>query len=157
MRVRPAVRHDLVPVRRVADAAHWETYAGLLKPDTIGRLLTRDFSPAALRRRLLGGGMLVVDRSEVVVAFVDFLVGTSDTAIHAIATEPKSRRHGAARALVEAVRGTRPTHPIRADVLLGNLDGERFYEACGFAPGEVLHGTLFGEDVVERRWWLAPG
>jgi hypothetical protein len=39
-------------------------------------------------------------------------------------------------------------------VLLGNLDGERFYESQGFAPGEIIEGTLFDEDVVERRWWL---
>lgn len=154
--MRAADRGDLIAIRQVADAAHWDTYEGLLKPDTIGRLLTRDYAPAALRRRLLRGSLLVAEAAESVIGFVDAHLDPEETRIATLATEPAHRRTGVATALVAAVREMRPDVPIRADVLLGNMHGERFYEALGFVPGEVLHGELFDEDVVERRWWLEP-
>jgi GNAT superfamily N-acetyltransferase len=155
MRVRPATRGDLLAIGRVADAAAWETYSGLLKPDTIGRLLSRDYSPAPLRRRLLRGGVKVADagRGEIL-GFVDSQRDRSSVVLNAISTEPAYRRGGVARTLLASVRVSSPRLPIYADVLLGNLDGERFYESQGFAPGEVMEGTLLGEDIVERRWWL---
>jgi len=157
MRVRPATRGDLLAIGRVADAAAWETYSGLLKPDTIGRLLSRDFSPAPLRRRLLRGGVKVADAGRGgILGFVDAELDRSRVQLNAISTEPAYRRGGIARVLLASVRASLPRLPICADVLLGNLDGERFYESQGFAPGEVIEGTLFGEDIVERRWWL-PG
>lgn len=156
MRVRPAERGDLIAIRQVADAAHWETYDGLLKPDTIGRMLTRDYSPAALRRRLLRGGLLLGEIEGQVIAFIDLDIASDQVRIISIATEPAYRRHGVARRLVNAAQQRWAGRPLGADVLLGNLDGERFYEALGFAPGEVLNSLLFDEDVVERRWWLAP-
>jgi ribosomal protein S18 acetylase RimI-like enzyme len=153
MRVRAARRGDLIAIRQVAAAAYWDTYSGLLKPDTIGRLLTRDYSPSALGRRLLRGGLIVAEGDGPIVGFVDAILDPAETRVTMIATDPGSRRRGVGTALVAAVRALRPECPIRADVLLGNLDGERFYEALGFAPGEILHGDLFDEDVVERRWW----
>ena len=155
MRVRPATRGDLLAIGRVADAAAWETYSGLLKPDTIARVLNRDYSPAPLRRRLLRGGVRVADAGRSgILGFLDWELDGARVWLTAISTEPAYRRSGIARAMLASVRASSPRLPISADVLLGNLDGERFYEAQGFAPGEVLEGTLFGEDVVERRWWL---
>jgi GNAT superfamily N-acetyltransferase len=154
MRVRTAERRDLIAIRQVADAAYWDTYSGLLKPDTIGRLLIRDYSPSALRRRLLRGGLFVAERDGRILGFVDAILDPAEARVTMIATDPGHRRRGVATALFDAVRSLCPECPMRADVLLGNLDGERFYEALGFAPGEILHGGLFDEDVVERRWWL---
>lgn len=154
MLVRSALRSDLLDLRRVADAAHWETYSGLLKPDTIGRLLNRDYSPSSLGRRLLRGGVLVGESAGHIVGFVDVSAEPGQTRVLAIATEPGFRRRGVATALIASVR--RPRLPMSADVLLGNIEGERFYEARGFVPGEIIHTLLFDQDVVERRWWLPP-
>ncbi|HSM02807.1 MAG TPA: GNAT family N-acetyltransferase [Acidimicrobiia bacterium] len=155
MRVRPATRSDLLAIGRVADAAAWETYSGLLKPDTIARLLNRDYSPSSLRRRLLRGGVKVADGGRAgLVGFLDSESGGLRVKVTAISTEPAYRRGGIGRALLASVRTSSPRLPICADVLLGNLDGERFYEAQGFSPGEVIEGTLFDEDIIERRWWL---
>lgn len=157
MRVRAATRGDLLAIGRVADAAAWETYSGLLKPDTIARLLSRDYSPAPLRRRLLRGGIRVADSGRAgILGFVDVDADAARVRLAAISTEPAYRRSGVARGLLAAARAASPRLPVCADVLLGNLDGERFYESQGFAPGEVIEGTLFDEDVIERRWWL-PG
>ena len=41
-----------------------------------------------------------------------------------------------------------------ADVILGSQAAESFYEAKGFVPGETMQVTLFGERMIERRWWL---
>jgi GNAT superfamily N-acetyltransferase len=139
MSVRHAGRADLLAIGRVAEASHWDTYTGLLKPDTIGRILQRDYSPAG-----------------VVVGFADAEAGASSIRLLAIATDPLHRRGGVAAAMLATIRERHPDLPVCADVLLGNLAGERFYEALGFAPGEILERRLFDEDVVERRWWLAP-
>lgn len=158
MRVRAATRDDLVAVRRVADAAYWDSYAGLLKPETVGRFLEASYSPAALRRRLLAGGLRVAEWEDEVVGFVDAAPQADPmdaaTVVGDVSTDPRFRRHGVASALVGAVRGSDPGRPVRADVVLGNIDGERFFEALGFFPGEVIASTLHDEEIVERRWWL---
>ena len=155
MRVRPATRDDLVSVRRVADAAYWDSYAGLLKPETVGRFLETSYSPAALRRRLLAGGLHVAEWEDQIVGFVDAENSEATTIVGDVTTEPRFRRHGVGRALVEVVRIAEPERPVRADVVLGNIDGERFLEALGFVPGEVMATTLHEEEIVERRWWLS--
>jgi len=156
MLVRSAGRDDLLGIARVAEAGHWESYSGLLKPDTIARLLDRDYSPSALRRRLIRGGIVVAESEEALVGFADSLAERGRIRLKTITTEPTHRRHGVARYLLDAIRGLDETLPVCSDVLLGNLEGERFYEVHGFAPGEVIQGRLFDEDVIERRWWLAP-
>lgn len=157
MRVRRATRSDLLAIGRVADAAAWETYSGLLKPDTIARLLSLEYSPASIRRRLLLGGIRVAATDKPgILGFADAEFDSHRIRLTAISTEPAYRRSGVAGALLASVCAAQPELPICADVLLGNLDGERFYESQGFAPGEVIEGHLFDEDVVERRWWLVP-
>lgn len=156
MTVRQATRDDLLAIGRVAEASHWDTYTGLLKPDTIARMLQRDFAPSALRRRLLLGGMVVAEEDGLVVGFADADAEEGRLRLRAISTEPTRRRTGIAAAMLAALRSRHPRLPVCADVLLGNLDAERFYENLGFAPGEIINGTLFDEDVVERRWWLVP-
>ena len=156
MQVRRAVRDDLAEISRVADAALWDSYSGLLKPDTIARLLARDYSPSSLGRRLLQGGVLVVTAGDHLIGFADVVRREDVVRLTAISTEPSRRRVGVGATLVGAVRELDPGLPVCADVMLGNLDGEHFYEALGFAPGEVINDRWFGEEVVERRWWLAP-
>jgi GNAT superfamily N-acetyltransferase len=156
MRVRRATREDLLGIARVAEAAQWATYGDLLSPVTIEAMLRRDFSPSTLRRRLLSGGMLLAETDEGrIVGFAHAIVAEGAITLAALATDPEARRRGVASAVLRAVRDLDPGLPICADVLLGNEDGERFYEAAGFVPGEVLHATLVGEPIVERRWWLS--
>lgn len=153
MIIRKATRADLLDVGRIADAAHWVSYEGLVRPETIGRLILRDFSPAALGRRLLQGGVFVAVAWEEVAGFTDGQVGPDGVHVRAIAVDTAMRRRGVASGLLAAVRALAADAPIAADVLVGNLGGERFYEANGFVPGEVQQGSLFGEEVVEQRWW----
>ena len=154
--VRKATRDDLVAIGRVADAAHWDAYSGLLDPATISALLQRDFSPGPLRRRLLSGGVVVGEESGRLIGFADAAVDTDQVRLTALATDPQRRHAGVAAALLQAVRRLAPELPVCADVLLGCFPVEGYLEAQGFSPGEILHTTLFGEQAVERRWWLAP-
>lgn len=153
MIVRPAVRSDLIQIGRVAEAAHWASYNGLLRPDTIGRLISRDFGPSRLARRLLRGGMSVIVVADEVLAFADGIVDGERVHVGAIAVEPEARRRGAGTALLRTLRDLAPLFPASADVFLGNVEGEGFYEANGFVPGEIVSSRLFDEEVVERRWW----
>lgn len=156
MIVRKAERQDLLGIGRIAEAAHWASYQGLLHPETIGALILREFSPSALGRRLLRGGVFVASASETIIGFADGAERDDCLFVSAIATEPSMRRHGVGTALLHALRGVSGALPVAADVFLGNLEGEQFYEVNGFVPGEIRHGSLFNEDVVERRWWGEP-
>ncbi|MFQ5947307.1 MAG: GNAT family N-acetyltransferase [Acidimicrobiia bacterium] len=157
MLVRRAERGDLLAIGRVAHAAWWESYSGLLKGSTISGVLSQDYSPSALKRRLLAGGVMVAVNEDSVVGFADVRVNEDHIELTAISTDPEDRRQGIGTALLEAVRALEPDLPVCANVMLGNLDSEHFYEVHGFAPGEVVHSDLCGEQVVERRWWLSPG
>ena len=156
MIVRPAQREDLLDIGRVAEAAHWVSYEGLLRPDTIGQLISRDFGPASLARRLLRGGLSVVSLGADVIAFAD--AETVDGALHVgmIAVLPPQRRRGAGSALLRTFDQGALHLPLRADVLVGNLEGESFYEANGFVPGETITSEIFAEEIVEQRWWREP-
>ena len=156
MIVRKAERQDLLGIGRVAEAAHWASYQGLLHPETIGQLILRDFAPSALGRRLLRGGVFVATADETIVGFADGLQSDEYVFVSAIATDPTIRRHGVGTALLHSLRGLCEGLPLAADVFLGNLEGEQFYEVNGFVPGEISHTSLFSEDVVERRWWGEP-
>ena len=141
----------------MADAAHWDAYSGLLDSGVISSLLRRDYSPGALRRRLLSGGVLVAVEAGRVVGFADAAVEAGHVRLRALGTEPEWRRARVASRLLDEVRGLGPGLAVSADVLLGCLPVERYLEAQGFVPGEVLESDLFGQLAVERRWWLAPG
>ena len=154
MEVRPAHREDLVSIGRVAHAAVWTSCTGLLLPATISASLEHDYSPSSLQRRLLAGDLVVaVESPGRVVGFAEADIGDEHVSVKIHTAE--SDRRNPVRALLEAVRTRFPGRPVCADVLLGNLDGERSCEAAGFVPGEVIQRTLFGEHVVERRWWYS--
>jgi len=154
MEVRPAHREDLVSIGRVAHVAVWTSCTGLLLPATISASLEHDYSPSSLKQRLLAGGLVVAIEPEgQVVGFAEADDQEEHVSVKVHTAEPD--RRNPVRALLEAVRTRFPGRPMCADVLLGNLDGERSCEAAGFIPGEVIQRTLFGEQVVERRWWYS--
>jgi GNAT superfamily N-acetyltransferase len=157
MHIRRATKRDLADIGRVADAAHRETYDTLIGPAAISELVRREYSPASLKRRLLAGGVLVAeDGGGEVIGVAHVRVAGDHVELAGISTEPAHRRRGVAGALVRALLEERPDLPLCADVLLGNLEAESFYESMGFAPGEVIQHRLRAEPVVARRWWCSP-
>ncbi len=156
MEVRKADRGDLLGVARVVHAAHWETYTGLLKPQTIAEVVATLYRPSILKRHLMAGELYVgLDDQEVVVAFAIVAVHDDHVDLPAIAVDPSTRQRGVARRLLELIRADAPVMPLSLTVLLGSMDGEGFVEKLGFVPGEIIERELCGEEVVERRWWLA--
>jgi ribosomal protein S18 acetylase RimI-like enzyme len=153
--VRRADRGDLVAIGRGADAAHWAAYGGLLEPATISAWLLRDFSPGSLRHRVLQGRVTVAEEAGRLLGFVDALVEGDHIRLVTLAADPEAGDTGVAGRLLDAARALAPSLPVSADVLLGCLPLEGYLEAQGFVPGEILNTTLFGQEIVERRWWLA--
>ncbi|HSQ38165.1 MAG TPA: GNAT family N-acetyltransferase [Acidimicrobiia bacterium] len=155
MDVRRAGRGDVVAIGRMADAAHWAAYPGLLEPATIAALLRRDFSPGSLRRRVLEGRLILAEEAGRLLGFVDAFVEADHIRLATLAADPDARDTSVGTRLLEAVRGLAPGLAVSADVVLGCLALEAYLEAQGFVPGEILETTLFGQQIVERRWWLA--
>lgn len=154
MIVRRGRHDDLLAIGRLAEVGFWDGCAGLVRPETIGRLLATGYSPGAISRRLLRGGVVVAEgQGHGITGFLDAVAGERGLDVSVIAIDPESRRRGIGRALVEWAMDTGTPAPLCADVLLGNLDAEAFFERLGFVPGEVVPGAWFDEDVVERRWW----
>lgn len=154
MRVRRGQPEDLLAIGRLAEAGFWDGCVGLLRPETIGRMLTAAYSPTAVSRRLLRGGVVVAEGDAGLAGFLDAVSADHGIDVSVIAIHPGSRRRGIGRALVENVAEPGQAAPLCADVLLGNLEAEAFFERLGFVPGEVVPGAWFDEEVVERRWWL---
>ncbi len=159
--VRQAVAADAAAIARVAAAAWRDTYAGMLRSDTIETFIERAYSIERLERRIDRDVFLVAMRGDEVVAFCDAAEAAEadvdpHVELHAIYALPEARGQRVGTALLEALQGRFPSTPIAAEVLLGNRKGEIFYERRGFVPRERIDTELFGESVVERRWWLAP-
>ncbi len=158
MEVRKAERGDLLGVARVVHAACWETFTGLLKPQTIAEGIATIYTPSALKRWLLAGELYVgVDESRVVQGFAVVATHPDHADVFAIAVDPSVRHKGLARRLIERMREDAGGLPMCLTVLLGSLDGEHFAESLGMVPGEIIERDFCGEDIVERRWWLPTG
>lgn len=153
--VRRAGRGDLAAIARIAEVAHWETYSELLDPGTISALLRRDFSPGALRRRLLSTRILVAEEDGRVLGFAEAHLERDHVCLRGLAADPPERHAGVGARLLAGVRDLAPGWPVCTDVLLGCLPVEGYLEGHGFAPGEILHTVVCGEQAIERRWWLA--
>jgi GNAT superfamily N-acetyltransferase len=153
-----AVRHarpsDVEAVRVVAAAAWRDTYAGLLDPTTIEAFIEGAYSVERMERRV--HDTFVVEDDGEIVAFAGAIAEPDHVNLVAIYALPARRGEGAGSLLLNAVRAAFPGQSVSADVLEGNRKGEVFYEARGFVPRERLEAELFGEPVVERRWWLEP-
>ena len=137
----------------VAAAAWRDTYVGLLKSETIEGFIARAYSAERIESRVNQDHFYVAEGPEGVVAFADALEQNDHLQLAAIYVLPQRRGQGAGTALLETLVQLFPEKDISADVVKGNRKGETFYERRGFAPRERLEATLFGEPVVERRWW----
>jgi len=155
-KVRPASVPDAAAVRDTASAAWRDAYAGLLRAETIEAFIEQAYSIETLERRISGDDFFVIAAGGRVIAFADAVQRADRVTLAAIYARPEMRSRGAGTLLLAAVRSRHLHLPISADVLVGNRSGEVFYERRGFTPGELLEDVLFGEPVVERRWWLPP-
>ena len=151
---------DAPAIALVAAAAWRDTYTALLRLDTIETFIERAYSIERLERRIDRDTFLLALRNDQVVAFCDAAEAESEAGAHvdlyAIYALPEVRGQGAGTALLAELQARFPSQPIAAEVLVGNRKGEVFYEHRGFAPRERIDTELFGESVVERRWWLVP-
>jgi GNAT superfamily N-acetyltransferase len=153
--VRRGRPEDVEAVRTVAAAAWRDTYAGLLRPETIEAFIAGAYSVERMEQRI--SSTFVVEDGSQVVAFAGAVELPDRVDLVAIYALPERRGQGAGSLLLDAVRAAFRGQTISADVLDGNRKGEAFYEAKGFVPRERLEAQLFGEAVVERRWWLEFG
>jgi GNAT superfamily N-acetyltransferase len=152
--VRDAATGDASAVGELAAAAWRDTYAGLLRDATIEAFVARAYSLESLERRIARHTFLMAEDGGRIVAFADVVPEADHLTLAAIYAHPEWRGRGAGTALLDEVRERFPEPPIAADVLVGNRKGEGFYARRGFLPREEIETDLFGERVVERRWWL---
>ncbi len=154
MNARLARRDDLDSIQRIGTLSILHSYAGFLRPETLDAWLEGVYSTEALTRRWQDHPVYIVDIDGVTAAFADAFIEDDRIFLSALFTLPAFRLRGAARSLVEQVRNVATLLPVTCDVLLGNEDSEPFFERLEFVPGETLRTTIFGEQVVERRWYL---
>jgi GNAT superfamily N-acetyltransferase len=154
MIVREAGPADAAAVRSVAEAAWRATYTGLLSSRTIDTFVDTAYSIDRLQRRIDRHTFLVVEEEGSIIAFADATPDDGRVNLGAIYADPARRGKGAGTLLLTELQSRFPGLPIAADVLAGNRKGEVFYERRGFVPREEIDSDLFGEPVVERRWWL---
>ena len=155
-KLRRATANDVDAIRAVAASAWHDTYAGLLRRETIEAFITSAYSSERVGIRVREHHFFVVDGDEGIVAFADAVAQVDHVELQAIYALPELRGHGAGTALLTTIAGLHPEQPISADVVAGNRKGEAFYERKGFVASERLDAVLFGEPVVERRWWRSP-
>lgn len=151
--VRAATRDDLEAIAVIARRAIPGAYHHLLSPQTIATWLESAYSEEAVQRSWEDHPMLVAADDDGPIAFAGVHSEQGQITIGDLFTTPEQRRRGAATALIDTIQGSAGGQPVTADVMLGNHLAERFYEHRGFVPGETISGDLFGEQIVERRWY----
>lgn len=153
--VRRAALDDGPAVMALAAAAWRDTYADLLKPETIENFIERAYSPERVASRITEDHFYVAQDSTGIMAFADALERDDRLDLVAIYALPDKRYQGAGTVFLEKLLESFPDRDISADVVDGNRKGEVFYERRGFTPRERVEASLFGERVVERRRWRA--
>lgn len=156
MNARLARRNDLAAIQRIGTLSILHSYAGFLRPETLDSWLDGVYSTEALVRRWQDHPVYVSDVDGVTAAFADAFIEDDRIFLSALFTLPAFRLRGAGRSLVDQARCIATGLPVTCDVLLGNDDAEGFFERLEFVPGETLRVTIFGEQVIERRWYLDP-
>lgn len=156
MKVSLARTADLPSVIGIAVVAITDAYAELLRPVTVEAMLSTAYTLPAMRRRWEDHPIFVSWFQDAITGFADGFVEDDRVVVSALCVRPDHRRRGVGRMLVEAVGGLEASLPLTADVVLGDRTAETFYEGLGFVPGEILEVSMFGERVVERRWYHAP-
>jgi GNAT superfamily N-acetyltransferase len=153
VRVRRATPSHARAIREIAIAAWTDTYRDLLRPETIEWFVERAYSEERVELRIERHETWVAELDGRVMAFAETAVEPDRITLVAIYAAPEARGRGLGSALLDAITARHPDRPVAADVLAGNVMGERFYEARGFEPRETLEEQLGNEVVVERRWW----
>ena len=156
MEVTLASRSHLLGVSQVLHAALYDTFSGMLRPETIGNMMSERYSPSTLKRALMKGELFVAIDDEHVVGCSMAERRNDHLDVEILAIDPGHRMQGSGRRLLERVQELDPELPMAIVLLLGGMEGESFLEALGFVPGEVVEQHLGGEPTVGRRWWRAP-
>lgn len=154
MEVTRAGRHHLVGVSQVLHSAFYEAYSDLLRPETIAHVLAEDYSPSALKRRMLSGGLIVALDDDIVVGCGIAEIMEDHVDVPVLVVDPDHRHRGVGNSILQALRDLDASVPLCVNVLLGSIEGETFVESLGFVPGETIERLLGREQIVERRWWL---
>jgi GNAT superfamily N-acetyltransferase len=152
--IRRAEPSDLTEVAAIAAESWQAAYAGLLRTETVSQWLAAAYSPDALRQRWEDHPIYLALDEDVVVAFADAFIEDDQIVVSALCTHPDYRRRGVGGLLLNWIRSLAPPLPMIADIVLGSQAAESFYEARGFVPGETIQVTLYGQQIIERRWWL---
>ena len=155
MEVRHAHTRDLPAITAIAVDSWRHAYAEMIGSDAVDRYLEASYSPVGLQARLADHPILVAADGKTVMAFADVFVEDGCVVISELCTVARWRRHGCATRLVAEARQHGSGLPVTADVFLGNVAAEQFYEHRGFVPGASNAVDFFGETVVERRWWAS--
>jgi GNAT superfamily N-acetyltransferase len=157
VRVRRATASHAPAIRRIAHDAWRDTYAELLRAETIEWFLERAYSEERVSLRVERHETWVAELDGEVAAFAETAIEPDRVTLVAIYADPAVRRVGLGSALLDAIVTAHPGLPVAADVLAGNRKGEPFYEARGFEPREAVDEQLGEELVAERRWWRPAG
>ncbi len=153
--MRRATRSDLGTIEALTKEVFAAELSGVLPPEEARAAAGAAFRDVSLREKIIAGDLVIgVDRSGVpaVAAIIDR--HEDHVAIRTLVVRPRSTVvHTAAKLTAYLRRST--ALPLSADVVLGDVDHERFHEAAGFVPGEVVEDDVAGRAVIRRRWWLA--
>ena len=157
MDVRLARYEDLGAIEDVAFWACSEAIGEMVPVDVVASEMRNRFRKAVLSKHLLTQHLLIgVNAADLieVVALVDDLPDHTALTTVVAPTHPSQDPDGAP--LVSALRSMGWTGPLSSSVALGNTLHERFHEAAGFVPGDVIVDRIQGHDVFRREWWLEP-
>jgi len=151
-----AERSDLGSILQIGRVSVRDAYSGLLTDEAIEAMLSTTYTVEAAQRRWEDHPIFLVATEGTVHSFADAFVEEGSVMLSELCTLPRFRRKGAATALVQNIRHLDPSLPVTTDVILGNRPAESFLEHVGFVPGECITSQLYGERVVERRWYQSP-
>lgn len=156
MNVRPAESGDAPSIEAVARAAWWETYPGLIDPDTVEETLAELYDAEFLEEVLDERGdllFLVVEDDEAVVGFASAQQTWADEVeIHTVYVDPDRWEEGFGTALLDGIESSAReagVDRLRTSVVSGNSIGRAFFESRGFERVETVNAEIGDETVPE--------
>ena len=157
MDVRLARYEDLDSIEEVAYWACSEAIGEMVPDGVVTTEISRRFRKAVLSEHLLSQRLLVGLNTGGHIELVALVDDAQDhTALTTVVAPAHPSQNPDSAPLVEMLRSMGWVGPLSSSVALGNTPHERFHEAAGFAPGEVVVDCIDGHDVFRRDWWLEP-
>lgn len=150
--IRKANVKDINEIQKIAKITWHDTYKELIPEEIQNKFLEMAYSYKSMIERVENSIMLLAEKNDQVVGFINLFIKETDAELSAIYIYPEFQRKSIGTKLLEAAKNNlHEVSIIYVDVEIGNIPGESFYREKGFKLYKEFDDEFFGHKLRTKR------